>query len=147
MSVRRECCNYCMWLGPVNQDDTVRKHRPATSEDRYGRKVQNRHEDYCQGSHKPYARFGCETSAPTDDIPQENPAMTEYGVFNDEGCIYVADTRDEADAEAAKERAADDGYYADLISVHEMCPDHRDEEQPKDGCEECNAEDEYAEDE
>ncbi|MGI5404185.1 hypothetical protein ACQEVG_32985 [Streptomyces sp. CA-135486] len=66
--------------------------------------------------------------------------MTEYGVFNDEGCIYVADTRDEAEAEAAKERAADDGYHADLISVHEMCPDHRDDEQPKDGCEECAAE-------
>ncbi|MFJ2882460.1 hypothetical protein [Streptomyces sp. NPDC087272] len=63
--------------------------------------------------------------------------MTECGVFNDEGCIYVADSREEAEAEAAKERAADDGYYADLISVHEMCPDHRDEEQPKDGCEEC----------
>ncbi|MFD7776615.1 hypothetical protein [Streptomyces sp. NPDC059753] len=61
MSVRRECCIYCMWLGPVNQDGTMRKHRPATSEDRYGRKVQNRHEDYCQGSHKPYARFGNET--------------------------------------------------------------------------------------
>lgn len=139
MSVKRECCNYCMWLGPVNQDETMRKHRPATSEDRYGRKVQNRHEDYCKGSHKPYARFGNE---PTDDTPEENPTMTEFGVFNDEGCIYVADTREEADAEAEKERAADDGYYADLISVHEMCPDHRDEEQPKDGCEECNTEDE-----
>jgi hypothetical protein len=70
--------------------------------------------------------------------------VTEFGVFNDEGCIYVADTREEAEAEAAKERATDDGYYADLISVHEMCPDHRDEEQPKDGCEECNAEDDEA---
>lgn len=58
MGTRRECCDYCMWYGPVNQDGTMRKHRPATSEDRYGRKVQNRHEDYCQGSRKPYARFG-----------------------------------------------------------------------------------------
>lgn len=61
----RECCNYCMWYGPVNQDGTMRKHRPATSEDRFGRKIQNRHEDHCQGSHKPYARFGCETEETT----------------------------------------------------------------------------------
>ncbi|MGW6602876.1 hypothetical protein [Streptomyces sp. NPDC055036] len=67
--------------------------------------------------------------------------MTEYGVFNDEGCIYVADTREGAVVEATREREADDGYYADLISVHQMCPDHRDEEQPKDGCEECTPED------
>ncbi len=65
MKVRRECCNYCMWYGPVNQDGMMRKHRPATSEDRFGRKIQNRHEDHCQGSHKPYARFGCETEETT----------------------------------------------------------------------------------
>lgn len=65
MTIRRECCNYCMWLGPVNQDGTMRKHRPATSEDRFGRKIQNRHEDHCQGSHKPYARFGCDSEETT----------------------------------------------------------------------------------
>lgn len=73
----RECCNYCMWYGPVNQDGTMRKHRPATSEDRFGRKVQNRHEDHCQGSHKPYARFGCETEeTATVDDQQTSTAPT-----------------------------------------------------------------------
>ncbi|MFF3928212.1 hypothetical protein [Streptomyces hirsutus] len=67
---------------------------------------------------------------------------TEYGVFNDEGCIYIADTLAAAEKQADVHRAEDDGYWADLISVHEMCPDHRDEEQPKHGCEECATEDE-----
>lgn len=64
----------------------------------------------------------------------------EYGVFNDEGCTDVFDTREEAEARADQYKAEDDGYYADLISVHEMCPYHRDGEQPKDGCEDCIAE-------
>lgn len=58
-----------------------------------------------------------------------------WGVFNDEGCTDAFDTREEADARAAEYRAADGGYWADLISVHEVCPDH--EEQPKYSCEEC----------
>lgn len=76
----RECCNYCMWYGPVNQDGTMRKHRPATSEDRFGRKIQNRHEDHCQGSHKPYARFGCETEETTtvnDQQPTTAPTAAD----------------------------------------------------------------------
>lgn len=71
----RECCNYCMWFGPVNQDGTMRKHRPATSEDRFGRKVQNRHEDHCKGSHKPYARFGCDTEETTTVNNQQPTAV------------------------------------------------------------------------
>lgn len=71
-AVRRECCNYCMWFGPVNQDDTIRKHRPATSEDRYGRKVQNKTEGPCPGSNKPYARFGCDTEE-TNPVNDQKP--------------------------------------------------------------------------
>lgn len=63
--------------------------------------------------------------------------MAEWGVFNDEGCTDVFDTQQGAGAKAEEYRAEDGGYYADLISVREMCPDHRAEEQPIDGCEEC----------
>jgi len=66
--------------------------------------------------------------------------MTEWGVFNDEGCTDVFDSREEAEGRATEYRTEDDGYYADLISVHEMCPDHRNQEQPKHGCEECTEE-------
>jgi hypothetical protein len=66
--------------------------------------------------------------------------MPEWGVFNDEGCVYVADTAGEAADKAEEYRQEDGGYYADLISVHVMCPDHRDQEQPKNGCEECSDE-------
>ncbi|WP_435113852.1 hypothetical protein [Nocardiopsis synnemataformans] len=58
----------------------------------------------------------------------------EWGVFNDEGCTFVG-SRTEVEAQAAKDRAEDDGYYAELISVHPICPEH--EEQPKNACEEC----------
>lgn len=61
--------------------------------------------------------------------------MTEWGVFNDEGCTDVFDTRQEAEDKASEYKAEDDGYYADLISVHAICPDH--EEQPQAFCEEC----------
>ncbi|QVJ00411.1 hypothetical protein KGD82_16765 [Nocardiopsis eucommiae] len=44
-------------------------------------------------------------------------------------------SRTEVEAKAAEERAEDDGHWAELISVHRICPDH--EEQPKDACEEC----------
>ncbi|MFC8583173.1 hypothetical protein ACFUGD_01145 [Streptomyces sp. NPDC057217] len=134
----RECCNRCMWFGPVNQDGTMRKHRPARDDGTVGgRKVQDMSAEPCPGSHEPYARFNNEAPAPIDDTTQENPTMTEYGVFNDEGCVFIADTKDEAEAQADVYRAEDNGYWADLYSVYEMCPDHREEEQPKDGCEEC----------
>lgn len=65
MSVRRECCNYCMWYGPANKDGGIRKHRPATRDDKWGRpnKVQDMSADPCPGSNKPYARFGTESEA------------------------------------------------------------------------------------
>ncbi|MEH0579089.1 MULTISPECIES: hypothetical protein [Streptomyces] len=64
--------------------------------------------------------------------------MAQWGVFNDELCVYVADTKDEADAAEERERSTEDGYYADVTSVRELCPDH--EEQPKDSCEHCHDE-------
>lgn len=59
-AMRRECCSYCLWLTPVRKDGTVWKHRPPTAEDKYGRKIPNRYGDHCEGSNKPYARFGNE---------------------------------------------------------------------------------------
>lgn len=60
---KRECCNYCMWLGPINSDGTMRKHRPATLEDKWGRpnQVQDMSLPHCHGSHKAPARFGCDS--------------------------------------------------------------------------------------
>jgi hypothetical protein len=68
MKRERECCNYCMWYGPVNQDGTMRKHRPATLDDKWGRpnQVQDMRAAPCPGSHKPYARFGTAEEAIED---------------------------------------------------------------------------------
>ncbi|NUP39162.1 MAG: hypothetical protein HOY76_19650 [Streptomyces sp.] len=68
MTVRRECCNYCMWYGPTNADGTMRKHRPATREDKWGKpnKVQDMTAKPCPGSHQPYARFGTVEEATED---------------------------------------------------------------------------------
>ncbi len=61
MTDRRECCDYCMWLGPVNKDGTMRAHRPRRDDGTVGgRKVQDMTKPRCAGSHKPYARFGAE---------------------------------------------------------------------------------------
>lgn len=63
--------------------------------------------------------------------------MIEYGVFNREGCIDSQIwSPEEAEREAAAQRAAgdEDAYAA------EMCPEHRDQEQPKATCEECFSE-------
>ncbi|WP_160051183.1 hypothetical protein [Nocardiopsis sp. FR26] len=86
-----------------------------------------------------------EAEQPADE-PTAESYDGEWGVFNDEGCTFVG-SRAEAEAQAAKDRAADDGHWAELISVHRICPDH--EEQPKDACEECltYAQDDGAEEE
>lgn len=73
-------------------------------------------------------------------MTEQEPKLTEFGVFNDEGCVFVADTKAEAEAQADVHRAEDDGYWAELYSVREMCPDHRDLEQSKDDCQECHNE-------
>jgi hypothetical protein len=108
-TIRRECCNYCMWYGPVNQDNTMRKHRPATSEDKYGRKVQNMNAERCPGSHKPFATFGCET-APT--------APTTEQTTTDDGAGFCG-----ACGDAFTARAALDAHQ--METGHEMDqPDH-----------------------
>ena len=67
-TIQRECCDYCMWLGPINKDGTMRKHRPARDDGRPGgRKVQDFTKPACDGSNKPYARFGCEESSETPE--------------------------------------------------------------------------------
>jgi hypothetical protein len=61
----------------------------------------------------------------------------EFGVFNDEGCIEREFyTRESADVAALRFLNAGDihAYAA------EMCPDHADEEQPRDTCEHCEEE-------
>lgn len=142
----RECCDYCMWLGPVNQDGTMRKHRPATRDDKWGRPnmVQDMDAAPCPGSHKPYARFGCEADTPSETTQEST--MTEYGVFEDGACIE-AGFHGEAGKAAAEEHVASlvaaDPDMADAYEVAEICPDH--DEQPKNGCEEC-AEGEAADD-
>ena len=58
---------------------------------------------------------------------------TEFGIFNDEGCI-------EADffSREGAEQAMADRYSEDDAHVAEVCPDHRDQE--RDHCEHCQAE-------
>lgn len=73
----RECCNYCMWLGPVNQDGTMRKHRPAREGTVSGeRKIQDFTKPHCAGSNKPYARFGCD-SEETTTVNDQQPTTAQ----------------------------------------------------------------------
>lgn len=59
--------------------------------------------------------------------------MTEYGIFNDEGCVEAQFySREEAEA-AIADRYTDE--TDDDLEIHEVCPDH--EEQRRDVCEEC----------
>lgn len=138
MSVHRECCNWCMWFGPVNQDGTMRKHRPATLEDKWGRpnSVQDMSAPPCPGSNKPYVRFGCDTE--TAQPATKDTTMTEYGIFSDAagGCIY-APCHSPEEAERERARLISEGEESDDLTVMEMCPDHLDEEQPKANCEDC----------
>lgn len=61
--------------------------------------------------------------------------MAEYGIFNDEGCLERQFSSMKAAERAAADcRDSDDELYA---RAAEMCPDHADDEQPRDGCELC----------
>lgn len=61
---------------------------------------------------------------------------TEFGLFNDEGCVANQFySRHEAEAFMLTEYEEDDELH-----VAEICPEH--EEQERDTCEECNAEEE-----
>lgn len=82
---QRECCNYCMWFGPVNQDGTMRKHRPAREGTVSGeRKIQDFTKPHCTGSHKPYARFGCDTEE-TTTVNDQQPAIARTAAHLPEG--------------------------------------------------------------
>lgn len=59
---------------------------------------------------------------------------TQYGIFNDEGCIE-ANLWSKDQAEAALDLWVEEGEDREDLSIEALCPDH--EEQPKDGCEEC----------
>lgn len=67
---------------------------------------------------------------------------TEYGIFNDEGCVERQFYR-HSDAETA---IAENYDRDDNLRIEEMCPDHADDEQPRDGCELCAEEEEQEED-
>lgn len=62
--------------------------------------------------------------------------MTEYGVFNDEGCIEYQFATLEAAQAAAEAYRADGDEWA---QAGEICPDHA--EQERDTCELCNSDD------
>ena len=63
----------------------------------------------------------------------------EYGIFNDEGCLESDFYSREAAEHALLKYAPDDPH----AYVEEVCEEHRD--QPRFGCEECNAEEEEPE--
>lgn len=60
--------------------------------------------------------------------------MTEYGIFNDEGCVERGYWSEKAAQAAADGYDPDDEVYADAL-----CSEH---EQPYDFCDECVGEDE-----
>lgn len=65
---------------------------------------------------------------------------TEWGAFNAEGCTYSYDCAVDVANESARQNEEAEATPDDPESTWgEMCRDHRDQEQPKDGCEECNA--------
>lgn len=68
-------------------------------------------------------------------VPQEvGMALTEYGLFNDEGCLD-AQMYSAEEAERRRQKYIDGGEHPDDVVVKEMCPDH--EGEAKDDCEEC----------
>jgi hypothetical protein len=63
--------------------------------------------------------------------------VTEYGLFNDEGCVERG-FWSEREASAA----IGDRYHPDdELMVESLCSDHADDEQPANGCELCAADD------
>lgn len=73
---------------------------------------------------------------------------TEWGAFNAEGCTYAYCCAVDVANESAKENEEAESTPDDPESHWgEMCNEHRAEEQPKNGCEECDAEPDDEEDE
>lgn len=75
-NILRECCDRCMWYGPVNRNGTMRKHRSAIATDRYGRQVQDMTADVCPGSHRPFARFGGKSEQVADATYPDESQMS-----------------------------------------------------------------------
>jgi hypothetical protein len=65
---------------------------------------------------------------------------TEYGVFNDEGCLEAQSYSPE-EAEERRQAYIAEGEDPEDVWVKEICPDH--EGYAKDVCEECFAEDNH----
>ena len=67
--------------------------------------------------------------------------MPEYGIFSEDagGCIY-APCYSAAEARRERVRLIEEGEDKRDLSIHELCPEHSDQEQPKHGCEECEEE-------
>jgi hypothetical protein len=67
-----------MWYGPENQDGGMRKHRPATLENRWGQsnKKQDMTAEPCPGSNKPFARFNNDAEETTSVNDQQPAART-----------------------------------------------------------------------
>jgi len=59
---------------------------------------------------------------------------TEYGIFNEDGCIEDG-FFSQGEAE---ERAVSWRTFGEACTVHQLCPDHP--EQPDNACEECGGE-------
>ena len=105
-TTQRECCNYCMWYGPINKDGSMRKHRPALDDGTVGgRKVQDMSAEPCPGSNKPFARFGCE------DEPKK-PVKVKFSLsdetrraLREQGEKARAEFRARSEARRAAERA------------------------------------------
>jgi hypothetical protein len=65
----------------------------------------------------------------------------EAGVFNDEGCVEAYDCAVQAANRAAEWNVEEEAPAGDPTYTWDLlCPDHRDNEQSVDECEECNAE-------
>ena len=64
----------------------------------------------------------------------------EWGAFNAEGCTYAYDCAVDVANWSAQENEAETTPDDPESRWQEMCRDHRDQGQPKDGCEECDAE-------
>jgi hypothetical protein len=62
--------------------------------------------------------------------------MTEYGLFNDEGCWESGySTREGAEARRDEWLATEENVYPDDVVIKELCPDH--EGEAKDECGKC----------
>lgn len=122
------------WYGRSPQRAVVAAEEPAPTVDR---QTAPAHTEQCR--HGKTLR----TDVTGDPIAAcaKSDGGTEWGAFNNEGCTFVYDCAVEVANWSAQENEEAESTPEDPESKwDEMCRDHRDQEQPKDGCEECNAE-------